>query len=247
MIAALVAVGSAFGACEYVTPDTAWVYKWKFSGKTTYGTKPAAVQAAASGVCGYKPGTGTTDTGACDKSVRTPASLKIEGYTWYCKPICGSATFEEFAEVNEIFWMKKPYKAAMAGGVATDISNIIGKKATKFEAFGVATFDTFVNAGATKLQTYTLGYAGLGKYDLKNSRVKCVKGNFAGYANTGVVLSADTCLAGFWDCATLTLKCGPTVAFGKWSAKFKKSASKKYLKGGKLPKVAKWALYLNAL
>jgi len=98
-LAALAAVTGAFAACEY-TPEvktTAWVYQWKFSGKTTYGVKPATVKAT-KGVCGYTTG---GDAAAC--TVRAPASLKIEGYTLYCEPGCGSDYFEKFAEVNEIF------------------------------------------------------------------------------------------------------------------------------------------------
>ncbi|MBQ8114487.1 MAG: hypothetical protein IJ146_14905 [Kiritimatiellae bacterium] len=244
-LAAIVAAGAAFGACEYIPKDTAWVYKWKFTGKTTFGTKPASVKAAPAGLCGFN---GQTTTGAPTCVVRTPSSLKIEGYTWVCKPGCGSDAFEQFVEANEIFWQKKPFKASLAGGVATDVSNIIGKKAKQFEAAGTATFTEFINGGAVKEGTYTLTYAGFGKYDQKNSRVKCVKGNFAGYLDQPHYISAKDCTnAGYWDCETMALECtGTSVAFGKWSAKFKKSASKKYLNGGRLPKIPSWVVAMNA-
>ena len=243
--AAVAVVGSVFAACDYTAPDTAWVYKWKFSGKTTFGVKPAKQKVVVShGLCGF------TDTatncgvaGNCT-TVRAPASLKIEGYSWYCTPGCGSLQFEEIPEVNEIFWQKKPFKAALAGGTATDISNIIGKKQKQYEAFGIASFTEYIN-GCTKEGTYKLAYAGLGKYDLKNCRVKCCKGNFAGYLDQPHYISKDSCVdAGFWvcDCNSNVLSCqAPSVAFGKWSVKYQKSASKKYLKKGTLPKVAKWA------
>ena len=227
-IAVLASMGGAFAACEYIAPDTAWVYKWKFTGKTTFGKKPGKVTTV-TGLCGYK----ETSTASC--TVRAPASLKIEGYTWYCKPICGSDTFEDFAEVNEIFWQKKPFKASLAGGVATDVSNIIGKKAKQFEAAGTATFTEFINGGAVKEGTYTLTYAGFGKYDQKNSRVKCVKGNFAGYLDQPHYISTKDCLnAGFWDCDNNLVCEGTSVAYGKWCAKFQKSASNsgKYLLTG---------------
>lgn len=246
-LAALAAVSGAFAACSY-TPEvkpTAWAYKWKFSGKTTFGTKPAAVKAQ-TGLCGWTGTTSTADAGACSKTVRAPASLKIEGYTLCCEPGCGSDYFEKFAEVNEIFWQKKPFKAAIAGGVSTELSHIIGKKAKQFEAAGTAQFDTFVN-GTTAEGSYTLVYAGLGKYDAKNDRPKCVKGNFAGFLDQPVYVSKTICEnAGYWDCETGALVCGPSVAYGKWSAKFKKSTAKKYLNKGTRPKVAKWALWLNA-
>ena len=237
--AAVAMVGSTFAACQYVAPDTAWVYKWKFTGKTTKGTQPKQVKVT-TGLCGYTGG-GQTATGC---TVRTPASLKIEGYTWVCTPGCGSEAFEQFAEVNEIFWQKKPFKAAMAGGVSAEISNIIGKSAKQFETAGVASFTENVEN-----TTYTLTYAGLGKYDQKNSRVKSVSGNFAGILSQPWYISNKDCVpAGYWDCATLSLVCpgGATVAYGKWCAKYNKSASKKYLKYGKLPKTASWALPLNA-
>lgn len=244
-LAALAAATSAFAACSYTAPDTAWVYKWKFTGKTTFGVKPATVKAKpTSGLCGYTGNAPTCSVGANCETVRAPASLKIEGYTWYCKPGCGSDQFENWGEVNEIFWQKKPFKAAIAGGVSTDISHIIGKKQKQYEAYGVAHFEEYIN-GCTKEGTYTLAYAGLGKYDLKNCRVKSVKGNFAGYLDQPHYISKDKCVnAGYWicDCNNNVLGCmAPSVAFGKWSAKYQKSASKKFLKKGTLPKVASWA------
>ena len=243
MIAALAAfsVASVYAACSYTAPTTAWVYKWKFTGKTTYGVKPAKIKVE-TGLCGYTGGGGTA---SC--SVRAPASLKIEGYTWYCEPGCGSDYFEKFAEVNEIFWQTKPFKASLAGGVATDVSNIIGKKAKQFEAAGTATFTEFVNYGTTEEGTYTLAYAGLGSYDLKNNRVSSVSGNFAGYLDQPHYISTKECInAGYWDCVTLTLQCtGTSVAYGKWSAKYQSSASKKFYSKGTLPKVPSWVRQMN--
>ncbi len=243
-LATVLAIGGAFAACQYDPLPTAWVYKWKFSGKTTFGVKPAKVKVE-SGLCGYSGG----EQGGGTCTVRAPASLKIEGYTWVCEPGCGSNAFEQFAELNEVFWQKKPFKASLAGGVATDVSNIIGKKAKQFEAAGTATFTEFINAGAVEEGTYTLTYAGLGKYDLKNSRVKSVSGNFAGFLDQPhYIAKGDVCgNAGYWDCESLSLVCtGTSVAYGKWCAKFQKSASKKYLKNGRLPKIPSWVRQMNA-
>ena len=263
MIAALaaVAVGGAYAAdaCGYVVRDTAWVYKWTFSGKTTVGSPVKAAPAAKGSACGYTGGNGGGTTTTCGLAVRIPASLKIEGYTWVCKPGCGSDAFEQFAELNEVFWQTKPFKASMSGGVATDISNIIGKKAKQFEAAGTATFSAYADHVLGNDQgTYTLTYAGLGKYDSKNSRVSSVSGNFAGYLDQpyyiGKIGTVDCPPAGFWECTTLTLTCGSSVAFGKWSAKFQSSLSKKYLNesgsinGGEnaiFKKLPKWASDLN--
>ena len=241
-LATVLAIGGAFAACQYDPLPTAWVYKWKFSGKTTYGVKPAKVKVETS-LCGY---TGGEQGGGETCTVRAPASLKIEGYTWVCEPGCGSNAFEQFAELNEVFWQKKPFKASLAGGVATDVSNIIGKKAKQFEAAGTATFSEFINAGATEEGTYTLTYAGLGKYDQKNDRVKSVSGNFAGFLDQPHYISAKDCLnAGFWDCDNNLVCEGTSVAYGKWCAKFQKSASKKFARSGTLPKVPSWVKWMN--
>ena len=231
LCAMFVGVGTAFGACEYVKPDTAWVYKWKFSGKTTYGK--AGSSKVAAGMCGYPGGTCVT---------RCPASLKIEGYTWVCSPGCGSEGFEMFSEVNEVFWCKKPVKASFAGGIATEICNIIGKKADKCEIAGTATFNEFCQ-GNVPGGIYEFTYAGIGKYDKRNSRVKSASGNFAGVLKNPVVIkNCSGVPTGVWSCDSLSLLCDekPSVVYGKWSVKLQKSASKKYAKNGQLPKYPSW-------
>lgn len=231
-LAAVAVVGSTFAAsCGYtpITPvkDTAWVYTWKFSGKTTEGATLKSTTIP-SGACGY--GGGTIAGGY----VRVPASLKIQGYTYYCSPTCGSDDFETIGE--EFFYMTKPEKSYLEGGVTLEVSNIIGKKAKQFEMAGTADFVEFLdNAGADKT-AYDLTFAGLGKYDSKNSRVSSVSGNFAGTAYPIWYVSKTVCAeAGYYDCATGTLKYeAPSVAFGKVSVKYNKSASKKYLEGKKV-------------
>lgn len=227
--AAVAAVGlGAFGASdcgEVVTKDTAWVYAWKFSGKTTVGKKTtvAASQCA--------------DAGTAGCTIRVPGSLKIQGYTYFCNPDCGSTDFENFSEDLEVFYFKKPYKTFVYGGVATEVANIIGAKKKQFEAAGVATFDDPLT-----LSRYTLNYAGLGKY--KSGRVSSVSGNFAGtQSQPYYVPKAGACIpAGYWDCSTLALVCngGTSVAYGKWSAKYKKSASKKFAKNSTAAKLPKY-------
>ena len=236
LCAMFVGVGTAFGACEYVKPDTGWVYKWKFSGKTTYGTSSKSKVAA--GMCGYPGGTCV---------VRCPASLKIEGYTWVCSPGCGSEGFEMFSEVNEVFWCKKPVKASFAGGIATEVCNIIGKKADKCEVAGTATFNEFCK-GDVPGGIYEFTYAGIGKYDKKNSRVKSASGNFAGVLKNPVVIeNCSGVPTGVWSCDSLSLLCDekPSVVYGKWSVKYQKSASKKYFSKGQLPKFPSWVRAKN--
>ena len=193
-LAAVCAIGAAYAACSYDPIPATSVYKWKFTGKTTYGVKPGKTKVV----------------------------------------------------VDEVFWQKKPFKASLAGGVATDVSNIIGKKAKQFEAAGTATFTEFINSGSTEEGTYTLTYAGLGKYDQKNDRVKSVSGNFAGFLDQPHYISASSCVnAGFWDCDNNLICEGTSVAYGKWSAKFQKSASKKFARKGYLPKIPSWVKMMN--
>ena len=212
--------------------DAAWVYQWKFTGKTTAGKK------------GVKANKSVCNPGQDACTYRAKASLKIQGYTYACNPGCGSDAFEAFAESLEVFYMTKPWKASMSGGVNTELSHIIGSNKKQYEAAGVAEFTE-----DAENVTYTLAYAGLGKYDLKNSRVSSVSGNFAGIASQAWAynLKKDLCIkAGYWDCATRALVCdGPTVAFGKFSAKFKKSAAKKYAAKGTAAKLPSWVKWLN--
>lgn len=234
LCAVFIGGGSAFGSACSVEPvkETAWVYKWKFTGKTTYGAKARAASACSAG-----------DT--C--TIRCPASLKIEGYTWACSPGCGTEGFEMFSEVNEVFWQNKPFKASLAGGVMTEICNIIGKKAKNCEVGGTATFTQFVD-GTQPAGIYAFTYAGLGKYDKKHGRITSASGNFAGQLNAPVYVDKCSIIdAGFWDCGTLALNCDtkPSIMYGKWSVKYKKSASKKYLKNGHLPKYPAWAKHMN--
>ncbi len=250
--AAVAAIGfSVFGAACSPDPQV-WVYKWQFKGKTTTGKK-ATIKTPGS-VC--KPG--GTQTASC--TIRVPASLKIQGYTWACPGMeCATDNtnlgFETaWAECNELFWQTKPYKASFYGGVTTEFAHLIGKKRKQAEVLGVANF-TDNEEGAT----YVLTYAGFGK--VKNSRGKYiskVSGNFAGSLSQPWVVkkakkssacctTASSCVkAGYWDCATLSLICeAPSIAYGKWSAKYLKSASAKYTKNGSGIKTPNWVVQLN--
>lgn len=242
MIAAAVAAvgfGAFAGDCSPTPKDSAWVYAWKFTGKTASGNKAAAKANTSS--CA------PTDGGKC--TYRVKSSLKIQGYTTVCGPTpCADADlgFETaFAESGEVFWMTKPYKAEFVGGVTTEVAHIIGKNKKQVEIGGVANLTENVENSK-----YTLTYAGFGKYDLKHKRVKSAKGNFAGFLSQpwAYNLKKDLCIqAGYWNCTTLTkLECdGQSIAYGKWSVKYKKSASKKFI-NGKAPKTPSWVSWLNS-
>ena len=249
MMSLVLAAGVAFGSSCSPEPvkDTAWVYKWQFKGKTTTGKKAKATVSGSA----CNPGNPAT----C--AIRVPASLKIQGYTWACSPEpCADSNlaFETaFVEALEVFWQSKPYKAAFYGGVTTEFAHLIGKKKKQVEVLGVANL-TDDEEGAT----YVLTYAGFGK--VSGKRVKKVSGNFAGYltqpwnVKKGKVSknscgpTASSCIqAGYWDCASLTLVCeAPSIAYGKWYAKYQKSASSKYLKNGTGIKTPGWVQFHNA-
>ena len=96
--AAVVAVGMgafAADACSPVVKTSAWVYQWKFSGKTTWGNKDVGTIGTLNCV---------PVTGQCTYRVKT--SLKIQGYTFACD--VASCSDDElglggvnFPEVNE--------------------------------------------------------------------------------------------------------------------------------------------------
>ena len=215
IVAAAAAMGiSAFGACSYIPPtpskvgDPAWAYKWKFSGKTT---KAVEVK------CSRQAGTFVT---------RTSTSLKIQGWSFYCDPLCGDF---EAAQADEIFWSTKPEKVLFdEAGVTLEVANVIGKKGKNYEAAGAAVFDDL----------YAVTFAGFGKYDAKNERVSSIKGNFAGFAAAPSLskynkanCNYETPVSKVWECCGCPTADADSVAFGKWSVKYSKSYAKKYGNG----------------
>lgn len=213
-VAAMAAIGS-FAQCSFVpaeeaVKDAAWAYKWKFTGKTTKAVKARCAATA----------DGTLVT-------RTPTSLKIQGYTFYCNPQCGD--FENL-ECDEVFWQSKPGRVLFGdgSGLKFEVANIIGKKGDKFEVYGTAEFDGI----------YTLNFAGFGKYDRKNNRVSSIKGMFTGVAAAPSLVEGteSACsstvdfLSKVWGCCGCPADDADSVAFGKFSVKYTKSYAKKYAK-----------------
>ena len=215
------------------------VYKMTFCGKTTKALPGKATPVT----CG-------DDIAGC--YARVPAKLKIKGWIALCKTECdaingGSADAESYA-----FWATKPFKADLTPDAELDFDggefpHVIGKKPNKAEAYG--TFKSkFVFAEGTEWDLADgLIFAGLGKY--KAPIYKKISGNFVGKPAASWYISSNVCAqSDVYDCSTLTLKCEEypnTVAFGKWSMKYSKSAAKK-MASGKLPKVPSYATYSSA-
>ena len=234
MIAALAvaSVAGAYAACQpgkMEVLEDAWVYTWKFTGKTTTGVL-VSYTISESGNC--KPGGGGVE--AC--AIRIPSSLNIQGYTYKCLPCCGG--FTELADDGEVFWTTKPQKELFevtdpkkpfTKGLTIEFGHVIGKKAKDFELLG-----TFDAPTADSGENYTFTFAGLGKYDLKNTRFSSVSGNFAGKQTppryNGKINNVACPPADYWDCQTLDFAGAPedpSVAFGTWSVKYNAAYSKK--------------------
>ena len=256
MIAAAAAamVGGTFAAnCEIPeTPDapavgTAWVYTWKFTGKTTVGylTKGSVIPGDKGSNCNI-PGTDTKVAGCV---VRIPGTLKIQGYTYTCDPEC-AYDYNQFKTIDGASpkegyfnWkMTKPFAdKQVVGTLAMNVGNVIGKKATQFETQGEATFET-----SDPAEKFTLNFAGLGTYNLKYRRVTSVSGYFAGTYETPQYIKNHVCKKAIvWNCAAAAADAegsafiddDVSVAYGKWSAKYNSKASKNYYVKGTLLKL----------
>ena len=242
MIAALAAAvtGGVFADnCQPDTtnpPDTAWVYQWKFSGKTTVGTLK-------SNSTGNNCTPGTT---TC--IVRIPGKVAIQGYTYHCSPAC-----TDFADItgggnDDVFWATAPQKTPVDEAIAFSVANVIGKSKNQFEAAGTAEFTL------TELENekFELAFAGLGKHTgKKGGYPTSISGYFAGTVDSTYYVTTkgvetdqgiEYCLASQpWDCATLDCATATaSVAYGTWSVKFNSSAAKKYAKDGTTIKTPSW-------
>ena len=212
------------------------VYKFTFSGKTTKGLKAGE---GAGGVCGQQ---GNPD----ECGPRAAAKLKIKGWVAYCEdPACGTTLLAGTEGATSwAFWTVKPRKGAIAdAAIETGILHVIGKKPNKAEMFGTLKGTVSFGGNAEWSLGDGLYFAGLGKYKASKGIYSSISGNFAGSpAAPWYIPSSGNCVeAGYYDCATLAIVCGEnTVAFGKWSVKYNKSASKKINKNGRLPKVPSW-------
>lgn len=231
------------GCQPQATPveETAWIYEWKFTGKTTDGVKIAGYEIAGAGNC--KPGRTIT---VADEAIRVPSTLKIQGYTAKCVPACEDISTADFAGDGEVFWLTKPFKGAfdVTSGLSGLEGHVIAKSGNKYELAG-----RFSGADGDAGEFYDFVFAGIGSYSKSKLRVSSVSGNFAGFMAAPHYHKYDTNLAGcpeaqIWNCDQSAYAGAPeTVAFGKWSMKYLSTASKKYLKDGTRPKAkngAKW-------
>ena len=242
-------VYAASGCNPKVNPqaDTAWVYNWKFVGKTTDGVLKTTDGIAAGCLVGAIAGK--------MEAIRVPASLKIQGYTVKCNPTC--LDVEEAAFVGnsknegEAFWITKPTKGCFANapaGVSFKFGNVIGRSAGKYELVG-----EFKGLESFNGERYELIFAGQGAYNKDKGRVTSVSGNFAGVMVVPhyhvYVKELHGCPeATVWDCAGYDFlnidDHKETAAFGKWSMKYNATASKNFANGKGRPATKNLAPYI---
>ena len=244
-------VPPAPSGCEVIVKaeDSAWVYEWKFTGKTTEGVLKTIDGVAA----GCRVGAIADQI----EAIRVPSSLKIQGYTVKCNPTC--LDVEEAAFVGssrsegEAFWITKPTKGAFydagdgVAGVSFSFGNVIGRSSGKYELVG-----RFRGSESFANETYDLQFAGQGSYDASKLRVTSASGSFAGTMVVPRYPSYVRELAGcpeatVWDCMGVRfLGIGGrerTAAFGKWKMKYCATASKNFAAGKGRPATkngAKW-------
>ena len=250
--AACAMVGAAFANCDY-TPKatgTAWVYNWKFTGKTTVGALTGAVDPQIN-ACDWAGG-----VAAC--VIRVPGSLAIKGYSYNCDPECVIDNKNEFINLANWtipgeFYMTKPYKDLLSAEPTIDVANVIGRAGGKFELAGNW---KFTSKGLPN-EEFDLDYAGMGTYNASKQRVTSVSGSFCGKAKTpyyiptaSVIKAAakegivdSLCLPAIvWDCAVARFIDDDTsVAYGTWSVKYNADASAKYYERGTRVKLPSWA------
>lgn len=238
MIAAAVAAmtaGAYAGACDDVVAGESvggcMVYDVKLNIKTL---APKKIKCKA------------TDCGECDDYVYylDNASRSIVGYAWVCEETC----IDDSTDMNLVLWDKKtktpvvtlPY--AIEGNRAVQYPNTFtfdfigryGKKATKVAAKW-AIDEEFISGTCA-------GLNGSCSYDKEwgDAMLKSVSGNFAGEAVPASVVTKKLCqdpeevyglYAGICDCWESWCDGGEEAsgmlpAYGTWSIKYSKSASK---------------------
>ena len=257
--AAVAMVGGVYAASgcnpQEVKPvDSAWVYNWKFTGKTTEGVLKVTEAIPVGCLVGGIP--------SQMEAIRVPASLKIQGYTVKCNPTCLDVEEAAFvgnsAKEGEAFWITKPTKGffgailkdgtVIPAGVSFKFGNVIGRAAGKYEVLG-----SFKGIESLNGEIYALAFAGQGSYNKNKTRVTSASGNFAGTMIVPhyhvYVKELDGCpKATVWDCAGFQFlnveDHAFTAAFGKWSMKYNATASANFATKGVRPATKNLAPYV---
>ena len=231
-VAALATTFAAVADDTPCTPDPvdpvaqALVYSFKASVKTTKGLAYTGTYMEGQTVC--TPG----DEKTYKTIIRTKDSTKFQGWIYDCTTTCNT-----IGSGSVVVWDSKRKAPLTGAAFTTTFLNVMGKKQAEAEwawtFTGAATYDD------TRVQSYELTGAGLGKFSAKKGYYTSFSGNFAGTASASYDLSKNAANIHICDpsqiskCDALTtLVDEETVAYGTWSAKYDASASKKYVKNG---------------
>lgn len=202
---------SGSSECNVCTAAGANVWDVKFTAKTTVLKTAGAAKACTIGSSVY----------------RKQGTAKITGWLWNsddCTGNCdldfGASNADGNAPRMALTWNKKyGFVAAPSIFVAQ-----IDKKGNKLESWG----------GLNDGVAIDIKFAGFGSYDTKKNYIKSLSGSFAGTLENELIGSACTVGAGgyaIYDCMAYVYAAGvPTAAYGSWSIKYNKSASKKVAK-----------------
>lgn len=209
-------------------PTPTLVYKFKSTVYTPKGVGKVT-PATPGSVCNPD----ATGTAASSNVVRAKDKTKFAGWIYDCEATCDTV-----ANGSIVVWDSKRKAQLNDAAMEKTFIHVIGSKQTQaewaFKLTGTATYN-FGDAA------YDLTYAGFGKFS--KGFYKSFSGNFAGtvdavtYTKGFKPTTADDCVpAGYWLCDALTelVTEEPAVAYGCWSAKYSKSASKKFSKNGYL-------------
>lgn len=209
-------------------PTPTLVYKFKSTVYTPKGVGKVT-PATPGSVC--NPGQGGTEASAF--TVRAKDKTKFAGWIYDCEAKCDTV-----AEGSIVVWDSKRKAQLNDAAMAKDFIHVIGTKQTQAEWSFKLTGTAVYNFGEA---AYDLQYAGFGKFS--KGFYKSFSGNFAGnvaavtYIKGFKATSQDDCVgAGYWLCDDLSKleNDEAAVAYGCWSAKYSKSASKKFAKNGYL-------------
>lgn len=222
-IAAIAAVGAAFGECQDPT-DCVFAYQVSLSGKSAVAASTKAKPSQCIDAECY----------------RKAASFKAKGYIYGTTEVTeanpdecidGSCGCNEFAEVTSYIWNTKTLK----------------KVTSDFKFDSIARIGSAVSAKAKTVEILAsaddaLTFAGFGKYDTKKAFLKSASGYFAGKLplpecescsydkdNCEDVCESTTSTA-FAVCSDEASDVDVVPAYGKWTIKYSKSAVKKLAK-----------------
>lgn len=233
IVMAMVGLVAAYGMSNTCAPedvpakDTTLVYSVKMTVHTPEGTS-AFYNGTPGSVC--NPGDGTDPY---TTTVRKTDKTHIEGWIFDCVGTC-----ETVGNGSVILWDRDRKVQISDATLAAELLHVIGK--SKKEAELLATVEGTANYDAVRSATYALTLGAFGKFSPKNGYYTSFAGSVVGSVTAVYDLKAkheSACEpAGYFLCNDLNeLSVDENaVAYGTFSIKLNKAASKKFAKNGYL-------------